>query len=272
MSGTEPYDELSQESNYEPNISIIIPSLNDNHINTSFDFELNPLFQIENGDNNFLNNNNNSESSFSLTNNLYSNSSSIEKILTGTKRGRRSKNDKRPANHTKFCPDNLIKRIKTALMKHIHERLNKNLRFIFGKFLKINKKINENIKKNYNIKLMNMTIREIYEGNKLRAIYGEEIGDKKFNSSLIKEIFYRNKDIDAINILNTKFIDFLNQSDTKENICKIIKQKELKKNSIEDVEFYMSYIREYLENFEFWFRKKPDRIYKPRNNETDKEK
>ena len=31
--------------------------------------------------------------------------------------------------------------------------------------LKLNKKINEYLKKDYNIKLMDMTIREIYEGN-----------------------------------------------------------------------------------------------------------
>ena len=269
MSGTEPYDELSQENNYEPNISIIIPSLNNTQINTSFDFELNPPFEIQNEDYNFLNNNNNSESSFSLTNNLLSNNSSIEKILTGTKRGRRSKNDKRPADHNKFSPDNLIKRIKTALMNHINERLNKNRRFIFKKFLKLNKKINEYIQKKYNIQLMDMTIREIYEGNILRAIYDKKIRDKKWNSSLIKEIFYENKDIETIKILNTKFIDFLNQSDTKENIFKIIKEKAFKSYSIVDAELYINHIRQHLEDFDNWFKRKPDRNY--RHKKTDEE-
>ena len=273
MSGSVSYDELSQENNYEPSISINIPSLIDNHLNTSFDFDLNEPFQVQHGDSNFLNNhNNNSESSFSLTNGLLSNSSSLNKIIIGIKRGRKSKDDKRPANHTKFSPDNLIKKIKTALMKHINDKLNKNRRFTPKKFLKISKKINEYIKKEYNINLMEMTIREIYEGNMLQKIYDEEIRDNKMNSSLIEEIYYRNKDIETIKILNTKFIDFLNQSDTKENICQIIKRKELKKHSIEDVEFYMNYVRQYLENFEFWFKRKPDRNYKPRNKKPDEEK
>ena len=54
------------------------------------------------------------------------------------------------------------------MINYIHVRLNKNRRCIFKNFLKLNKKINEYLKKDYNIKLMDMTIREIYEGNMLR--------------------------------------------------------------------------------------------------------
>ena len=168
MNGNDSYDEFSLGNNYEPNISIIIPSSNNNVVNTSFDFELNTPFQIQNGDNNFLNSNNNSESSISLTDGFCSKNSSLEKIITGKKRGRKSKNDKTPGKHTKNTPDNMIKKIKTALINYIHVRLNKNRRCIFKNFLKLNKKINEYLKKDYNIKLMDMTIREIYEGNMLK--------------------------------------------------------------------------------------------------------
>lgn len=40
MNGNDSYDEFSLGNNYEPNISIIIPSSNNNVVNTSFDFEL----------------------------------------------------------------------------------------------------------------------------------------------------------------------------------------------------------------------------------------
>ena len=269
MNGNDSYDEFSLGNNYEPNISIIIPSSNNNVVNTSFDFELNTPFQIQNGDNNFLNSNNNSESSISLTDGFCSKNSSLEKIITGKKRGRKSKNDKTPGKHTKNTPDNMIKKIKTALINYIHVRLNKNRRCIFKNFLKLNKKINEYLKKDYNIKLMDMTIREIYEGNMLRAIYDEKIRDNKYNSSIIKEIFDENKDIETIKILNTKFIDFLNQSDTKENIFKIIKEKAFKSYSIVDAELYINHIRQHLEDFDNWFKRKPDRNY--RHKKTDEE-
>lgn len=270
MSGNDSYDEFSSENNYEPNISIIIPSSNNNVVNTSFDFELNPPFQIQNEDNNFLNSNNNSESSISLTDELDSKNSSLEKILSRKKRGRKSKNDKTPGKHNKYAPDNTVKKIKTALMEHIYKTLNKNRRCIYKQFLKPNKIINEYMQKKYNIKLMDMTIREIYEGNMLRAIYDEKIRDNKYNSSIIKEIFDENKDIETIKILNTKFIDFLNQSDTKENICKIIKEKKaFKSYSIVDAELYMNHIRQQLEDFDIWFKRKPDRNYK--HKKTDEE-
>lgn len=277
MSGNNPFDESSSENNSENNISINISSVNDYQKTTSLDNDLNQSFPIQNGENFLFNNvNNNSESSFSFENALFSRSSTIEKIISpisnnSTKKGRKSKSDKRLAKHTKINEDNIIKKIKTALMNYINEKLNKNRRCVFRKFLKLSKIINENNKKDYNIKLMNMTIKEIYERNILRKIYDKEIRNSKFNSLLIQEIFYNNKDFETIKILNTKYIDFLNQSDTKENIWKIIKNKELKNNDFEDIESYMNLIKQCLDDYEDWFRRKPDRNYRPRRRNIDED-
>ena len=188
------------------------------------------------------------------------------------KRGRKSKFDERPVSHTHNSDDNIIKKIKTAMMNYVYERLNKSLKFINRKFHKPIKFINENLKKDYNIRLMNMTIREIYEENFLQNIYDKKIRCSNINSSLIQRIFDNNKDIETIKILNTKYIDLLNELDTKEYICKRIEEKAKKSaKEIKEVKFYMNNVRRCLEDYELWFTEKRDRNYKSKKNKNDEE-
>ena len=186
------------------------------------------------------------------------------------KRGRKSKFDERPVTHTHNSEDNIIKRIKTAMMIYVYERLNKSLKSINRRFHKPIKEINENLKKDYNIRLMNMTIREIYEENFLQKIYDEKIRFSKINSSLIQKIFDNNKDIETMKILNTKYIDLLNELDTKEYICKRIEKKARKSvKEIDELKIYMNNVRRCLEDYELWFTLKRDRNYKSKNNEEN---
>ena len=186
------------------------------------------------------------------------------------KRGRKSKFDERPVTHTHNSEDNIIKRIKTAMMTYVYERLNKSLKSINRRFHKPTKKINENLKKDYNIRLMNMTIREIYEENFLQKIYDEKIRFSKINSSLIQKIFDNNKDIETMKILNTKYIDLLNELDTKEYICKRIEKKARKSvKEIDELKIYMNNVRRCLEDYELWFTLKRDRNHKSKNNEEN---
>ena len=186
------------------------------------------------------------------------------------KRGRKSKFDERPVTHTHNSEDNIIKRIKTAMMTYVYERLNKSLKSINRRFHKPIKEINENLKKDYNIRLMNMTIREIYEENFLQKIYDEKIRFSKINSSLIQRIFDNNKDIETMKILNTKYIDLLNELDTKEYICKRIEKKARKSvKEIDELKIYMNNVRRCLEDYELWFTLKRDRNYKSKNNEEN---
>lgn len=186
------------------------------------------------------------------------------------KRGRKSKFDERPVTHTHNSEDNIIKRIKTAMMTYVYERLNKSLKSINRRFHKPIKIINENLKKDYNIRLMNMTIREIYDENFLQKIYDEKIRFSKINSSLIQRIFDNNKDIETMKILNTKYIDLLNELDTKEYICKRIEKKARKSvKEIDELKIYMNNVRRCLEDYELWFTGKRDRNYKSKNNEEN---
>ncbi len=220
-----------------------------NSENNNFEFDL--LGTKDNINNDKENNNNNN-----TNNNCVSKTTKI--II---KFGRKSKGEIRQVVHTKFCEDNIIKKIKTYLMKYLDKKLNNSLHFTYKRFYKLNKTINDNLKKDYNIRLMNMSIREIYEENSPRKIYDPSV--KKKNYDLIQEIYDKNEEKETIEILNTKYIDFLNKLETKEYIINEIEKKIKNQNDkIDDIAYYMSKVRKLLEYFKEWFTNKLDRKYK----------
>ena len=77
-------------------------------------------------------------------------------------------------------------------MKYLNKILNDSLRFAFcyKQFYKLTSKINENLRKDFNIRLMDMTIREIYEEFPPDKTRDPSI--KKKNYDLIQEIFHEN--------------------------------------------------------------------------------
>ena len=185
--------------------------------------------------------------------------------------GRKRKNESGSGVHTKNSEDNIITKIKTYFMNYINKKLNDSVHFAYKKFYKLNSTINENLKRDYNIKLMNMTIRKIYEETPPCEAYDPSVRNKNYD--LIQEIF-KNDYFESIKILNTKYIDFLNTLEAKEYICKEIEKKETKKSNdkIDNIISYMSKVRNLLENFEKWFTKKNERRYKLKQNENEKNK
>ena len=131
--------------------------------------------------------------------------------------GRKSKNESGSDVHIKNSEDNIIKKIKTYFMDYINKKLNDSVHFAYKKFYKLNSTINENLKRDYKIKLMNMIIRKIYEEIPPCEAYDPSVRNKNYD--LIQEIF-KNDYIESIKILNTKYIDFLKTLDAKEYICK----------------------------------------------------
>jgi len=182
------------------------------------------------------------------------------------KPGRKRKDKSEIGVHTKNSEDNIIKKIKTYFMKYLHKILNDSIRFAFPykTFYRLTSKITKNLKKDDNIRLMNMTIREIYEENLPWGINDPSVKDKNYN--LIQEIFYNNDYTKTIEILNTKYIDLIKTLKAKEYIC-----KEIEKNIKEpdDKIAYMSKVRNLLELFDEWFTKKHERKYKSKQNENN---
>ena len=156
-------------------------------------------------------------------------------------------------------------------MDYINKKLNDSVHFAYKKFYKLNSTINENLKRDYKIKLMNMIIRKIYEEIPPCEAYDPSVRNKNYD--LIQEIF-KNDYIESIKILNTKYIDFLKTLDAKEYICKEIEKKVTKKSNdkIENIISYISKVRILSKNFEKWFTKKNERRYKLKQNENEKNK
>ena len=104
------------------------------------------------------------------------------------KRGRRKKDaeyNTKPI-HDKFSEDNHIQKIKTFIFDYILEHLNNSLKYARQKFYPLSKKINSNLKKNFNEELLNRTIYDIYMNSDLNKRY---INIPDSNRILIKKIY-----------------------------------------------------------------------------------
>ena len=151
-------------------------------------------------------------------------------------------------------------------MKYLDKILNDSLRFAFPykKFYRLTSTINENLRKDFNLRLMNMTIREIYEEYPPNETYEPSVKDKNYN--LVQEIFHNYDHTKTIEILNAKYIDLLKTLEAKEYICKEIGNKIGKQD---DKIAYMGKLRNLLEHFKEWFTKKHERRYKPKQEENN---
>ena len=192
------------------------------------------------------------------------------KTETGTKTmGRRKKNEifEEEAEHNKFRQDNMMRKIKTFNAKYILEILNNNLIDKKHKFYPLDAKLNENLKKDFNEKLLKRTIRDIFENSELCK---RNKNRKNVNKLLIQKIFKENTEKTVINILNSTYNDILDyvRDIQLENFLGMIRKKELKnkKNTLEVVESYMKELKELLLNYEKWFGEKLVRNYEKKNN------
>ena len=87
------------------------------------------------------------------------------------------------ASHNKYSDDNIITKLKTAIFKYILNLLNQSLEFTKYKFYPLNVKLNTCLKKEFNIKLLERTIYDIYNTEDLNKTY---INGNDSNKKLIK--------------------------------------------------------------------------------------
>lgn len=132
-------------------------------------------------------------------------------------RGRMKKTDKNRLDirHSKMADDNILKKIHSYFIKSIRKWLNssfidENGNFISDykyQFLKISSIIiGNNLKKLEVMKLMKMTLKEIFSGD---ISYKYKKFDKDSNKKLIEEIYEENMQIYVIFILDLTFIEAL---------------------------------------------------------------
>ena len=184
------------------------------------------------------------------------------KNKSGINLGRKRRSDEREAYHTKYRSDNMMRKIKTYFMNFVHNYLNESLIFSHKTFLKINKKVSENLRKDFNMSLMQMTIKEIYEQHSINEKYSDYKKGRNINQALIKEIFEKNKDIETIKILNSKYIDLIIVLRTKflDKFSSDLIEKEIKLGENKDDSLmYVNELKDLLINYEEWFEKKSGR-------------
>ena len=184
------------------------------------------------------------------------------KNKSGINLGRKRRSDEREAYHTKYRSDNMMRKIKTYFMNFVHNYLNESLTFSHKTFLKINKKVSENLRKDFNMSLMQMTIKEIYEQHSINEKYSDYKKGRNINQALIQEIFEKNKDIETIKILNSKYIDLIIVLRTKflDKFSSELIEKEIKLGeNQDDALMYVNELKDLLINYEEWFEKKSGR-------------
>ena len=93
-------------------------------------------------------------------------------------------------------------------MEFILNFLNYSLKNKEYKFYRINKKIMECLKKDFNLKLLNQTIKDIFYNEITSKKYRTKI-DEHINQLVINLIMAENDEVDTITILNLKFKDII---------------------------------------------------------------
>lgn len=182
-------------------------------------------------------------------------------------KGRKPKynNYKEDANsHNKFTKDNIMRKIKTFVFKYILNKLNASIKNKRYKFYRLNKCMNQNIKKDFNVKLLDRTLEDIYKNSDSKFKNKDQIS---LNSITIEKIFEEKKEIETIKILNLTYkdiIDIIREKDLK-LFLKEIRKKE-KKNENKRVEAYMKSVRNLLLEYEDWFYLKQERKLKCEKN------
>ena len=172
------------------------------------------------------------------------------------RRGRRKKNveyDSKP-QHDKFKEDNIIQKIKTFTFNYILEHLNKSLKDEYNRFYPLTTKLNSNLKKDFNEKLLDRTICDIYMTSELNKRY---INVPDVNKTLIKKIYDEKNEFKTINILEKKFKDILNYIRKKDldNFLNNFRLREIKKDN-KSIDSYMKAVKKMLFNYEIYFKKK----------------
>ena len=176
--------------------------------------------------------------------------------------GRKRREDKGKGVHSKYKPDNQMRKIKSYYIKYITENVNASLSPEHKKFLKITPDVNEDLNTNYNLDLMKKLIKAIYVENPINKRYSKEEIELDYNKDLIEEIYRKNEETKAIRILNMTYIeylDFMRKNDLNkfknELLQKEIKNGESKQEAIR----YVNELVMLLMDYEGWFKRKTPR-------------
>ena len=183
----------------------------------------------------------------------------IEINLPKEKCGRRKLGEKEERNHNKYSKDNIMRTIKVHFRKYIYNIIKSYYKGV-EQLKKIDNNFNENLKKDYNIKLYNTTLKDIFINTKLSKKYKHYPKDS--NKNLINKIYEENKETSLIKILNLKY------GEVFEIYIRKIKNEELSSKLKEKIEGTNILENEELKDIDWLIREKEKKLIK----NDDKEK
>ena len=201
--------------------------------------------------------------------------------------GRKKKEETDKGNHTKHIEDNIMRKIKSNFFKFCHNLLNKSLKDKSWPFLRMKSTLNENLKRDYNVNLLNKTFKELYQETPISRKYRSQKKDRHDkNQKLIEKIYDDNFEIDTIKLLNLTYRELFDvftrkiknispelemkiegisllENDEFTNINKFFNEVEeqLKKDKEpeEDIKNYLENLEKLCLNYENWFLLKKGR-------------
>jgi len=176
--------------------------------------------------------------------------------------GRKTKGDTEEREHSKFKEDNQMRKIKSYFLKYIPDYVNSSLSFVHKRFLKIDKKVNQELKKDFNVELMDKKLKDIFIEFPICGRYSEAKNGENHNAELIKEIYENNEETEAIEKLEQTYKQVLDcfRKNNLEKFRDDILNKEIKNGEKESrAKMYVNQLVKLLFNYESWFTDKSAR-------------
>ena len=172
------------------------------------------------------------------------------------KKGRKKKEEKEKGDHTKDSYDNIMRKIKTHFLNQLNKFLN---RIVINKkliFKRMSTDLNKELKRDYNLDLLDKTLKYLYENEPLSGKFrSKKFSNKEHNKKLIKKIYEENTEIEAINLLNLTYRELF--SVFTRNIKPISSELEMKIQNISCLQYDNDFT-----NINAFFKELEDKCFK----------
>lgn len=179
------------------------------------------------------------------------------------KQGRKKFDDDEKGQHDKFSEDNMIRKIKSNFIKYSHERINSNISDKDLQLLRLDSELNETLKKDYNLQLMDKTFKNLYENTPISSKYKKK--DDNINKYLIHKLYNEERftQTNAISDLDKTYKELYNDyinNHLDELLNKIKNELEkVGKESKESIAEYIEKFKHLCLTYEDWFKNKKGR-------------
>lgn len=163
------------------------------------------------------------------------------------------------SEHNKTKPDNIMRKVKTKISAYILNNVNKSIITPGKEFKKLDAVINENLKKDYNMNLLNMKVEKIFKEISISRIY--KTISPSHNSELIEYIKNNRDEKEAFDLLQLTYEEMITKfnNDEKEGLRTFISEvREKEENSqkkVPNLEKYLNDIEDICKNFKDKFDK-----------------